>query len=486
MSHLDEGTLHALLDGELENHEVAEIQAHLGSCSSCGLRLREVKEFYSEADRLIASVDVEATAPMAAARLTPAPPGLQPEPRLTPTPPGPQPEPAARREPTPRPQPAAAPSKWEPWNEPPPVLLVPDNESAAERRMQRMRRLGWAAILVVIVGAGAVEAKKFIPVGGEDVAPASNTKTVVSQEEAPARDAGALAPAPLAKADSSPTASSRTLATAPATPRETKPAAVAPTKTLAANTAARSGGNGDRKDSATSEETPSDQLTDSVTDQSAIDQSATDQPATDQPATDQAADSEAGGQAEKTETGTPSAADLASVRQRAAEALAELDRERRVKQAAAATAALDAKRKTATARTAAPASPRAAAPTPQPALAPTPPTLEQRAQIYLRIGLDEASRQLGGPAHVIEGLSPLFMGLVQGTSVAGADATRPVVRVVYQDSQGRLILLDQQRLRAGQALPPPGPLSWTIGGTLMWLNGEAGPEILRTYRPRVR
>jgi hypothetical protein len=118
--------------------------------------------------------------------------------------------------------------------------------------------------------------------------------------------------------------------------------------------------------------------------------------------------------------------------------------------------------------------------------APTPPTLEQRAQIYLRIGLDEASRQLGGPAHVIEGLSPLFMGLAQGTAVAGADATRPVVRVVYQDSQGRLILLDQQRLRAGQALPPPGPLSWTIGGTVMWLNGEAGAEILRTYRSRVR
>src|SRR4029079_8885638 len=69
MSHLDEGTLHALLDGELETHEVAEIQAHLGSCSSCGLRLREVKEFYAEADRLIASVDVEATATMPAARL---------------------------------------------------------------------------------------------------------------------------------------------------------------------------------------------------------------------------------------------------------------------------------------------------------------------------------------------------------------------------------------------------------------------------------
>jgi hypothetical protein len=124
----------------------------------------------------------------------------------------------------------------------------------------------------------------------------------------------------------------------------------------------------------------------------------------------------------------------------------------------------------------------AAAPAPPPA----PPTLEQRAQVYLRIGLDEASRQLGGPAHVIEGLSPLFMGLVQGGSVSGADATRPVVRVVYQDSQGRLILLDQQRLRAGQPVPAASPLSWTIGGTAMWLHGEAAADILRTYRPRVR
>ena len=406
---------------------------------------------------------------MAAAQLTPVPPGAPPEPRLTPVPPGPPPEPAARREPPPRPQPAAARAAWEPWNEPPPMLLVPDNESAAERRMHRMRRLGWAAILIVIVGAGAVEARKFMPVAGEEVAPASNTKTVVSQAEAPARDAGTPAPAPLARADSSPTASGRTSATAP-TARETKPSSPAPAKTLAANTA-RSARNDNRKDAAASESTATDQSTDSVSDQ---------------PATDQPADSEADGKAEQPDTSTLGAADLATVRQRAAEALADLDRERRLKQAAAATAALDAgKRKPAAARTVAPAA-RPAAPTPQAAPAPTPPTLEQRAQVYLRIGLDEASRQLGGPAHVIEGLSPLFMGLVQGTSVAGADATRPVVRVVYQDSQGRLILLDQQRLRAGQALPPPGPLSWTIGGTLMWLNGEAGPAILRTYRSRVR
>jgi hypothetical protein len=117
---------------------------------------------------------------------------------------------------------------------------------------------------------------------------------------------------------------------------------------------------------------------------------------------------------------------------------------------------------------------------------PAPPTLEQRAQIYLRIGLDEASRQLGGPAHVIEGMSPVFMGLAQGGTVAGADGTRPVVRVVYQDAQGRLIMLDQQRMRPGQPAPQGSQLAWSQGDIAMWLNGEVKAEVLRTVRPRVR
>ena len=183
---------------------------------------------------------------------------------------------------------------------------------------------------------------------------------------------------------------------------------------------------------------------------------------------------------------------LADVRERASEALAELDRERRRNEAAAATAALDSQRRRRQTVRATPSGAvargaqvaPAAATTPAPA--PTPPTMEQRAQIYLRIGLDEAARQLGGPAHVIEGMSAMFTGLAQGVVVAGADATRPVVRVVYQDSQGRLIMLDQQRMRPGQAAPQGSPLGWAIGETAVWLHGEAGPDVLRLYRPRVR
>jgi hypothetical protein len=130
-------------------------------------------------------------------------------------------------------------------------------------------------------------------------------------------------------------------------------------------------------------------------------------------------------------------------------------------------------------------------PAPAPAAAPAAPpqrTLEQRADTYMRIGLDEAARQLGRPVHVIEGLSPLFMGLAQGRTSPGADTSRPVVRVVYQDAQGRLILLDQQRLKPGQdaTAPSGGEPHWTMGDVLLHLHGEIGPEVLRTMRARVR
>ena len=174
--------------------------------------------------------------------------------------------------------------------------------------------------------------------------------------------------------------------------------------------------------------------------------------------------------------------------------MAELDRERVRQRAAAATAALDtaARRRAQTRQAAnqpAPVTTTAAQSAEPPVtLIPAIRTPEQRAQIYLRIGLDEASRQLGSPVHVIEGMSPIFMGLSQGRLSAGADTARPVVRVVYQDSQGRLIFLDQQRVRAGQpaGAVPAGEPAWTLGETRLYLHGEVGPDVLQRIRPRVR
>jgi hypothetical protein len=106
--------------------------------------------------------------------------------------------------------------------------------------------------------------------------------------------------------------------------------------------------------------------------------------------------------------------------------------------------------------------------------------------VYLRIGLDEAVTQLGGPVHVIEAMTPEFIGLTPGRGVPGADPTRPVVRVVYLE-RGRMVLLDQQRLRTGQAPgAPAGNLRWTQGDVMLYLHGEPGPDVLRNLQRRVR
>jgi hypothetical protein len=162
--------------------------------------------------------------------------------------------------------------------------------------------------------------------------------------------------------------------------------------------------------------------------------------------------------------------DLAT-RQAAAAALDELDRQRVRARANAATASLPPPRPVVQ---------------PAPESAPAPRTLEQRAQVYLRIGLDEAVTQLGRPVHVIEAMSPEFIGLTPGRGVAGADPNRPVVRVVYLD-RGRLILLDQQRMRTGQAPgAAAGNLRWAQGDVMLYLHGEPSADVLRNLQKRVR
>lgn len=415
MSHLDEGTLHALLDGELETKEVAEIQAHLGACSACGLRLREVKEFLSESDRLIASVEM-GEAPAEPRPAAPAP-----------------------SEPRPRPRPAARAPVTEPWNEPPPLLL-PDNETAADRRFKRMRRLNQAAMLAVVVGIGLVWNNLYR--GGPAPSPEPG-------DSATPQPTAVVSAAETSRPDSLP---SQAFRSAPPSP-----------DTQVAKAAARTPPPAVAKRETKAEAKPAEQQLAERDDLQTIDSTA-----------------ESGGGIQGGDSAA--AEDIATVRARAAEALADLDRERRRNQAAAATAALDAQRRR---RAPAAAPPARAEPVVAPAPPPTP-TPEQRAGIYLRIGLDEASRQLGAPAHVIEGMVPMFMGLAQGRTVPGADTTRPVVRVVYQDPQGRLILLDQQRLRPGQSGFRSSALSWIQGEHALWLRGEPNADVLRTYRPRVR
>jgi len=72
MSHLDEGTLHALLDGEIPSHEIGPIQAHLAGCSACRARFEEERSLATEAMGLVEMVAVPEPA-LAAARERPLP-----------------------------------------------------------------------------------------------------------------------------------------------------------------------------------------------------------------------------------------------------------------------------------------------------------------------------------------------------------------------------------------------------------------------------
>ena len=425
MSHLDEGTLHALLDGELDLHEVKEIQAHIGSCAACGTRLREVKEFHGESDRLVGLLEV----PAAPSRWAAVPPDSEPDPvqppRASPPPANPLRNPPRTSGPAPE----------------PPPLLLPENPEYG--RGGSMRRMRWAALILVTVGAGyfgnQMRQSGSLQFDGTPLAGTatdSTTGAVLSTEEA----------APPAGTDTSAPAEAKSEAAVPkrVAPRAETPAPAAGGRTRVARAPAPPEARDEEPESSLTAGTAGNFR-------------------------------DSGDQSEGDESLSPE--QQADVRAEAALALRELDRERQLDRAAAATAALDsARRRDAAIRQAAAAAPP-----------PAPRTPEQRAQTYLRIGLDEASKQLGRPVHVIEGMSPLFMGLALGRTSPGADATRPVVRVVYQDFQGRLILLDQQRLRPGQTTSPPGAEPhWIVGEVSLHLRGEVGPDVLRNLRARVR
>jgi hypothetical protein len=432
MSHLDEGTLHALLDGELELSEVSEIQMHLGTCVACGSRLQEVKQVLAEADRLVGAMEVPAGAPR------------------------PRPEPARTSSPrTPIRDP-------EPWNEPP-VLLVPDPIDAQARRNRWMRGLKWAAAVVVVVGAGRI-------ING-----ALGTSHPIMAERDLTSASPAVPPAVVSAVESrradSPAAALRSKSSRPLPQsRAAVPSAPAKTRALAKQPVAESAQTLADAGVPAPEDTNADAFApDSQVLAAGEAADTVNEPAAAAPGTVDSADEEKARQDSIARESKPK--DDLAVRGAAAAALAELDRERRRERANAATAALP------PARPVQPESDAVAAPR----------TLEQRAQIYLRVGLDEAARQLGGPVHVIEGMTPQFIGLTRGQLVAGADPARPVVRVVYLDSRGRMILLDQQRTRAGQTPGgAAGNLRWVTGDVMLYLRGEPSPDVLRSLQARVR
>ena len=62
MSHLDDGLLTALVDNELEPDARRRVEAHLGACPDCRRLLDEIRVMATEADGLVASLDLPAPA----------------------------------------------------------------------------------------------------------------------------------------------------------------------------------------------------------------------------------------------------------------------------------------------------------------------------------------------------------------------------------------------------------------------------------------
>ncbi|MEP6589903.1 MAG: hypothetical protein ABJC19_01865 [Gemmatimonadota bacterium] len=71
MPHLDEGTIHELLDGEIPSSELPPITTHLTRCAECRARLERAQALMAEADELIAVLDLPAEAEAPATVVTP-------------------------------------------------------------------------------------------------------------------------------------------------------------------------------------------------------------------------------------------------------------------------------------------------------------------------------------------------------------------------------------------------------------------------------
>ena len=438
MPHVDEGTINALLDGELDAAEVGEVESHFATCAACASRFQEARRFATEAEQLVGVLQAPPDRRNAAGGAAPAPG---------------RPAGAAPPPPPPRPPFVVPPPPGDPERSAlEPIVLMPMPEPRiATRRRSGVRWIGWAAMLFVALGAGIIAQQ----VRRQDselsrVAPLEEYAVSPRETSVPA-DTGASAPAAASRAGA-------------ADPETAAPLAAAPRPPAA------------KLDDAAKAAAPEPPPTTEglvLRDEAAGQQLSTRESSEPAPASAPAPARTAPPQ----DTGYAGETQAEVDRRRAAAAMAtlDLDKRRAEQQSASRTNAARQSRTTAA----------------EPPPAASPPTISDRARTYLRIGLDEAARQLGSPLHVIEGMRPEYIGLALGQQSPGADTARPVVRVVYSDPDGRLVLLDQQRIRRGP--DGPRPALDGLGGTRMvrrdvWLSlsGEVGASELRGYADRVR
>lgn len=425
--HLDDGIIHALLDGELSGDELAAARAHVLACDACSARVAEERLLAGEAERLIAELD-QASVP---------------------------------------PADGAVPLPESPTVKGPPVVLIPDageEPNRWQRRKPPSRWIGIAAMLVVAAGAGLVALQS----GPDDAS--FGTDAIVSDMELPAPEGRGFAltdsAAPAPAADSVPAAQSALDVAAGAG----SAAPVSRTnETQGAPLAGLSPSDGGRQ--------PPSEPRSATPDSRASEEAGR-------------AREEPPARATELAQGTRSEERTAEPRVSQPESRAERDENvasvmqmRPGVTAGAAAPAAETRRRDSLR---VPAAPTVATPAPRRA----PLSLEEQSQISMRIGLDEAQRLLGSPMHVIDGLQPEFVGLVPGRLVRGANPNDYVVRVVYLDEQRRKIYLDQQRLDlTGRQLGlqrDTVPPEWVKGEVRLSLSGDISSDAARALARRVR
>lgn len=399
--HLDEGTLHAFLDGELDSDQMAEVERHLADCTECHRQADEARSMLHEADDLIDRLDPPpfVVLPEGGAM---GGGGLKPVVLMPP-----EPE-------TPRPvRPFAPPG-------------VP----------RRWRAVGWAAGLVLVAGTGWLVT----------------------------RDRGADAARDVRLAQSEALPEATTSGFERSVPQATAPAAPGPFAADSPSTLARVGESAAIAGADAAGDAPPSADQETAADPPREELAARTEP---EPAASVERDAQEARQREAARRASEQRADA----QRAAAERAERDVANRTQ------ALLE--------QGAAPAGGAAAAARPAPP--PDPMTaLERRAGVYSRIGLDEAQRMLGGPAHAIADLRPQFVGLAPSGGLPGADPGRPVVRAVYLDPSQRLIMLDQQRQSGELPESTPNRIIMARGGVRLWLHGAVPEATLRALAERVR
>lgn len=426
MSHVDDGQLNALLDGELEPADVRAIEAHLASCALCAKRLEEAKQFLAEASSLLDVLEPperlaarpEAAAPAAGAAFSPAAPAAPPIPgaerRVSKT----AKEVAVDIDGSTQKSPAIQPIF------PREVERRAADESAKEgppRRRVDWSQLAWAATVVLAVSVGYMVNELQ---HARQVASLRSEGTTQERRAAPAgpRDSAAAGPAmhitPGPARTQRPV--TRPVAIKPPTARGTKPPRPGPAADAIPlerpGAAVSSGRNLAGRELAT-QDRPNLAGGAGVT--AVPPTQAPQPPARQTPPTAlgaaPGAPPAAGYVAQPPTAGAP-AAPIARLQPSArAEELGAVVRAARA----------DSARTEATLAT------------------------------FRRISLDQAARRLSGAIRLIDGRPWDHVEVGPGGLVPGADRTRDVVRVYYFDDRGRPLVLDQQRI------PAPAPADTT-------------------------